>query len=251
VTGAGSAGEPLGTGAASAVVLASRGSHVFVADRDGDRANNTVSRIKGDGGRASAVVADVSLESDCLRLAQTAAKASSRVDILVNNAALSPFSLVENTSVTTWNEVMATNATAAMLMVKHCTPWFREGSAIINIAALAAFRPVLGKAAYIASKGALDALTRAFAIELGPRGVRANCVCPGQIWAPMVARKYATAPEATAAREERRHASVMNTEGTAWDVAALVAFLASADARWITGQTIFVDGGESLQSSKS
>src|SRR5262249_54859435 len=179
VTGAGSAGEPLGTGAACAVVLASRGSRVVVADNDETRADNTASLIRQAGGDASTVIADVSVEADCRRLVATAANGRRCIDFLINNAAFSPFAVLEEMSLELWSQAFATNATAAMLMVKHCTPLFREGSSIVNIAAVAAFRPVAGKAAYVASKGALDALTRAFAIELGPRGIRANCVCPG------------------------------------------------------------------------
>jgi NAD(P)-dependent dehydrogenase (short-subunit alcohol dehydrogenase family) len=115
------------------------------------------------------------------------------------------------------------------------------GGAIVNVSSIAALRP-RGLTAYSASKGAVIALTRAMAVDHGPDGMRVNCVAPGPVYTPMVYIRGMSAE----ARERRRKASVLGIEGTAWDVGHAVRFLLSEHARYITGQTLVVDGGATL-----
>jgi NAD(P)-dependent dehydrogenase (short-subunit alcohol dehydrogenase family) len=116
-----------------------------------------------------------------------------------------------------------------------------HGGAIVNIASISALRP-RGLTAYSASKGAVIALTRAMAVDHGPDNIRVNCVAPGPVYTPMV---YARGMS-TAAREQRRNASVLSREGTGWDIGHAVRFLLSNHAGYITGQTLIVDGGATL-----
>jgi NAD(P)-dependent dehydrogenase (short-subunit alcohol dehydrogenase family) len=115
------------------------------------------------------------------------------------------------------------------------------GGAIVNVSSISALRP-RGLTAYSTSKGAVIALTRAMAADHGRDGIRVNCVAPGPVYTPMVYQRGMSA----AARERRRQASVLGIEGTTWDVGHAVRFLLSAHARYITGQTLVVDGGATV-----
>ncbi len=115
------------------------------------------------------------------------------------------------------------------------------GGAIVNVSSISALRP-RGLTAYTTSKAAVIGLTRAMAVDHGPQGVRVNCVAPGPVYTPMV---YARGMS-DAARSGRTQASVLKTEGTGWDIGMAVRFLLSGQARYITGQTLVVDGGTTL-----
>jgi NAD(P)-dependent dehydrogenase (short-subunit alcohol dehydrogenase family) len=130
------------------------------------------------------------------------------------------------------------------LAAKHAIPAMiatAKGGAIVNIASISALRP-RGLTAYSASKGAVIALTRAMAVDHGPDNIRVNCVAPGPVYTPMV---YSAGMSAQS-RDQRRKASVLGREGTGWDIGHAVRFLLSDHARYITGQTLVVDGGATL-----
>jgi NAD(P)-dependent dehydrogenase (short-subunit alcohol dehydrogenase family) len=139
---------------------------------------------------------------------------------------------------------MQVNVDSMFLASRHAIPAMKEtagGGAIVNVSSIAALRP-RGLTAYSTSKGAVIALTRAMAVDHGPDGIRVNCVAPGPVYTPMVYSGQMTA----AGREARRKASVLGLEGTGWDIGRAVRFLLSAEARYITGQTLVVDGGATL-----
>jgi NAD(P)-dependent dehydrogenase (short-subunit alcohol dehydrogenase family) len=139
---------------------------------------------------------------------------------------------------------MEVNVDSMFLASKHAIPAMIEtagAGAIVNVASIAALRP-RGMTAYSVSKGAVIALTRAMAVDHGPQGIRVNCVAPGPVYTPMV---Y-TEGMSEAARARRRQASILGIEGTGWDVGYAVRFLLSDQARFITGQTLVVDGGVTL-----
>ena len=117
-----------------------------------------------------------------------------------------------------------------------------EGGAIVNVSSISALRP-RGLTAYTTSKGAVIALTRAMAVDHGPQGIRVNCVAPGPVYTPMVYERGMS----DAAREQRRKASLLGMEGTGWDVGMAIRFLMSSQARYVTGQTLVVDGGVTLK----
>jgi NAD(P)-dependent dehydrogenase (short-subunit alcohol dehydrogenase family) len=143
---------------------------------------------------------------------------------------------------------MRTNVDSMFLASKQAIPAMIEsggGGAIVNVSSISALRP-RGLTAYSASKGAVIALTRAMAVDHGPDGIRVNCIAPGPVYTPMVYR-HGMSDEA---REHRRQASVLGIEGTGWDIGHAVRFLLSDHARYITGQTLVVDGGATLVGPK-
>jgi NAD(P)-dependent dehydrogenase (short-subunit alcohol dehydrogenase family) len=143
-----------------------------------------------------------------------------------------------------WRRVMQVNVDSMFMASRHAIPAMKKtagGGAIVNVSSIAALRP-RGLTAYSTSKGAVIALTCAMAVDHGPDGIRVNCVAPGPVYTPMVYARQMT----PAAREARRNASVLGLEGTGWDIGRAVRFLLSAEARYITGQTLVVDGGATL-----
>ncbi len=169
-----------------------------------------------------------------------------RLDFLDNNVGIGSRGSVVEEDPETWRRVMQVNVEPMFLAAKHAIPAMiktAKRGAIVNISSISAIRP-RGLTAYSASKGAVIALTRAMAIDHAKDGIRVNCVAPGPVYTPMV-----YAPGMTpAAREQRRKASALGVEGTGWDIGMAVRFLLSDHARYITGQTLIVDGGVTLQS---
>ncbi len=244
VTGGGALGEGIGNGRAAAMLLARAGARVLVVDRKVDLARRTAEMIVAEGGASVALAADVTDEGDCRRMVEAALSEFGRVDLLDNNVGIGSNGSVVAEELDTWRRVMQVNVESMVLASRHAIPAMIKtagGGAIVNVASIAALRP-RGMTAYSTSKGAVIALTRAMAVDHGPDGIRVNCVAPGPVYTPMV-----VAPGMSAeARERRRKASVLGLEGTGWDVGLAVRFLLSDHARFITGQTLVVDGGATL-----
>ncbi|MDP6707356.1 MAG: glucose 1-dehydrogenase [Alphaproteobacteria bacterium] len=248
VTGGGSRDEGIGNGRAAAILLARAGARVLVVDQTTEAAALTVKMIEDEGGEASAFAADVTKSDDCKAMVAAAMDRYGRLDVLDNNVGISSRGSVVEEREEVWENLMKVNVTAMFLAAKHAVPAMIEsgdGGAIVNISSISALRP-RGLTAYTTTKGAVIALTRAMAIDHGPDGIRANCIAPGPVYTPMV---Y-TGGMSDEAREARRNASVMGMEGTGWDIGEAVLFLASARARFITGQTLVVDGGATLVGPK-
>lgn len=248
VTGGGSSGPGLGNGKAMSILFAREGARVAVLDRRVEAANETVRLIADEGGEAVAVAGDVTRADDCAAVVAEAVARWGGLDILINNVGVGgrPLSVVE-VSESEWDRIMAINTKGTMLASKYGIPAIAAsgGGAVVNISSVAAL--VAGNlTAYAASKGAIISLTRAMAGQHAPQGIRVNCVVPGQVWTPLVQALAPEGPQREALRERRRNSSLLKTEGTAWDVAYAALFLASEEARWITGQTIVVDAGRSL-----
>lgn len=244
VSGGGAAADGIGNGRAAALLLAEAGASVVVTDRKPALADRTAEMIEAAGGTALAVGADATSDDDCARVAQITAERFGGVDILVNNVGVGGNGSVVDTDLVQWQRVMHINVTSAMMMSRHLIPSMieRGGGSVVNISSVAAMRP-RGLTAYSTSKGAVITLTEAMAVDHGAQGVRVNCVAPGPVWTPMVGGNDMPAE----LRDKRRRASLLGIEGTAWDVAHAVRFLASAEARYITGQTLAVDGGVLLR----
>ena len=142
---------------------------------------------------------------------------------------------------------MQVNVETMFLLSKHAIPAMiktAKGGSIVNISSISALRP-RGLTTYSASKGAVIALSRAMAVDHGPDGIRVNCIAPGPVYTPMVYARGMT----PAARDQRRRASVLAREGTGWDIGHAALFLASDEARYITGVVLPVDGGVTLTSA--
>src|SRR5207248_7061606 len=231
-------------GRAAAILLARAGAKVLVVDIIREAAEQTVAMIHNEGGEAVPFVADVSDEAQCRALVETAVKQFGRLYLLDNNVGIGARGSVVDTPVTDWQRVMRINVESMFLVSRYAIPAMVEtagSGAIVNVSSISALRP-RGLTAYSTSKGAVIALTRAMAVDHGPEGIRVNCVAPGPVYTPMVYSRQMSA----AGREARRRASVLGIEGTGWDIGRAVRFLLSAEARYITGQTLVVDGGATL-----
>lgn len=244
VTGGGAAGDGIGNGRAAAILLARAGTRVLVVDREIELAERTVAMIAEEGGDAAAFAADVSEEAQAEAMVAAAVERFGRLDFLDNNVGIDARGSVLETDAPEWRRVMQINVETMYLASRHAIPAMIRtagGGAIVNISSISALRP-RGLTAYTTSKGAVIALTRAMAVDHGKDGIRVNCVAPGPVYTPMV---YASGMSASA-RDQRRRASVLGLEGTGWDVGHAVRFLLSSHARYITGQTLVVDGGATL-----
>lgn len=245
VTGGGAAGDGIGNGRASAILLARAGAKVLVVDRKVELAERTVEMIAAEGGEAAAMAANVIEEADCRAITEHAVERFGRLDLLDNNVGIGSRGSVVDEPAEAWRRVMQVNVESMFLVSKYAIPAMvasGDGGAIVNVASISALRP-RGLTSYSASKGAVIALTRAMAIDHGPQGIRVNCVAPGPMYTPMV---FAGGMSEDA-RRQRRGASILGIEGTGWDVGNAVRFLLSDQARYITGQTLVVDGGTTLR----
>ncbi len=242
VTGGGARGDGIGNGRAAAILLARAGAHVLVVDRDGKAAERTVALIaEHDGASAASLEADVAADEGCAAMVSAALERWGRVDVLDNNVGIGSRGSVVEETLERWDHVMRINVATMFLASKHAVPAMissGDGGAIVNVSSISALRP-RGLTAYSTSKGAVIALTRAMAVDHASDGIRVNCVAPGPVYTPMVS----AGGMSEEARERRRKASLLGIEGTGWDVGNAVCFLASARARYITGQVLVVDGG--------
>jgi len=233
--GGGRDGGPGTVGWAIARMFARHGASVAVLDRDPVAAERTVSQIERAGGRAVTVLADVSVDEECARAVSEARDALGGLDTLVNNvAAWSPAELFD-VEPAQFDELLTLNLKSAWQMTRHAAGVMATGGAIVNIASVAARR---AGTVYGLGKAALESLTGGAAYLLGERGIRINAVELGALWTTGVAENLPAE-----AREPRRKMSALQTEGDCWDAAAAVLFLASDQARWISGQVLSVDGG--------
>lgn len=235
--GGGRDGGPGTVGWAISRLFARHGAAVAVLDRDPVAAERTVSQIAGSGAQAIAVIADVTDDRDCARAVAEAHGALGGLDTLVNNvAAWSPAELFD-LEPEQFDELLALNLKTAWQMTRHAVDVMPAGGAIVNITSVAARR---AGTMYGLSKAALESMTGGAAYLLGERGIRINAVELGALWTAGVADNLP--PEA---REPRRKMAALQTEGDCWDAASAALFLASDQARWISGQVLSVDGGGS------
>tara|TARA_B100000809_G_scaffold79224_1_gene77253 strand:- start:13785 stop:14609 length:825 start_codon:yes stop_codon:yes gene_type:complete len=243
VTGGGARDDGIGNGRAAALLLADAGARVLVVDRSMSAAERTVEMITGTGGVAVAFNADVTVDADCEAMVAKAFALWGRLDVLDNNVGVGSRGTVVDESPTHWRRVMKINVESVFLASKIAIPAMIATGAgvIVNVSSIAAVRP-RGMTAYSTSKSAIIGLTQAMAVDHGPEGIRVNCVAPGPVFTPMVYQSGMSEK----ARDARVRASVLGIEGTGWDVGNAVRFLASERARYITGQTLIVDGGVTL-----
>jgi NAD(P)-dependent dehydrogenase (short-subunit alcohol dehydrogenase family) len=233
--GGGRDGGPGTIGWAVSRTFARHGARVAVLDRDPVAAERTVAQIRNAGGDAVAVIADVTSDKDCGRAVAEARNGLGGLDTLVNNvAAWSPAELFD-VEPDRFDELMTLNVKTAWLLTRQAIPAMADGGVIVNISSVAARR---AGTVYGLGKAALEAMTGGAAYLLGERGIRINAVELGALWTAGVAENLPAE-----AREPRRKMTALGTEGDCWDAAAAVLFLASDQARWISGQVLAVDGG--------
>jgi 3-oxoacyl-[acyl-carrier protein] reductase len=234
-------GAATGIGRATAELLAARGARVIAAGLQPERLDTTVQRITAAGGEALAVEADVSDPGQIAALAARARDAYGGAQILVNNAAIYPLGPWYEADAAQWDAVFATNVRGYFLLARAVRPQMLAagGGAIVNVASVTFYTGEALLVSYVASKGAVIGFTRALAREAGPEGIRVNAVAPGA---------FPTAATAIHADQEALWRGVLDAQslkrrGEPEDVARAIAFFASDDSGFVTGQTLLVDGG--------
>lgn len=245
-------GETIGNGRATAIVLAREGARLVIVDRDVDSAEATVKLIADEGGEASAYQADVTKEDEMRRLVEAAAERYGRIDILHNNVGASRGlgdAPVTEITEEVFDSILALNLKSFWLSCKYTLPHMREqgSGSIVNISSMAARHeyPLIG---YKTTKTAVIALTENVAAANAIYGIRCNAILPGKMNTPMAIEERVNQgrarEEVIAARD--RMVPLGRKMGTGWDVAYAALFLHSDEARFITGVSLPVDGGEAM-----
>jgi len=255
VVGAGQTpGDTIGNGRATAVLFAREGARVLLVDRSEDAARETAAQIEREGGGKSCEVfqADVTNEGECRAMSAACVDAFGRIDILHNNVGIgtgdgSATRLTEEA----WDRIMDVNLKSAFLTCKHVLPVMREqqSGCITNISSVAAVCST-NILAYKTSKAGLNALTHTIAMANARYGIRANAIMPGLMNTPMAIEGISAAvgmPKSDLIRARDAAVPLGGKMGSAWDVAYAALFLASDEARFITGVMLPVDGGQSAK----
>jgi NAD(P)-dependent dehydrogenase (short-subunit alcohol dehydrogenase family) len=250
VTGAGSRAPGIGNGRAAAILLAREGCKVALLDATRELGDATKEMIDAEGGTSMVVACNVADQASCAAALKAIVASWGRVDILVNNVGIGgPMGNAVDLDADAWDAAMRVNVTSMMLMAKYAIPEMRKqgAGAIINIASVDGLRGGNPSLFYTTSKGAVVQMTRAMAAHHGPEGIRVNCIAPGYVYTPMVSAK-GMEPEL---RDARRRNTLLQVEGTGWDVGSGVVYLASQQARWVTGVILPIDAGSTAGSIHS
>ncbi len=240
ITGAGS-----GIGREAAILFAAEGAKVLVADRDMAAAERVVAEIKNAGRVASPYRVDVTREAEVEAMIAACVAQFGRLDILVNNAGYGFAGTVVNTSEADWDALMAVNVKGVFFGCKHAIPVMEKqgGGAVVNTASTVSVVGITDRAAYVASKGAVAALTRAAALDHVHSNIRVNCVAPGTIESPYFTEIFRKSNDAAQLRRSLEERQAMNRLGQPIEIARAMLFLASDESSFCTGSMLTADGG--------
>lgn len=241
VTGAGA-----GIGAAAARSFAADGALVAV-NSVSDSAKEVADELTARGMRALFVRGDVSCPEQAARMVEQTAEAFGGIDVVVNCAGIVSGGNVEETDLEVWNRTMAVNATGTFLVCKYALPYLRRSKGVIvNVSSLVAVKGIANRAAYSASKGAVWSLSKAMAADYIGDGVRVNCVCPGTVLSPSLQSRIDSEADPEAAYRRFVARQAMGRLGTPEEIAVAILFAASAEAAFMNGTNIMIDGAASL-----
>lgn len=236
-------GASRGIGRATAVSLAQAGAQVLVHYGSGEaEAQAVVAEIRAAGGKAEKIMADLRAAGGPHALAdKVKAIIGGRLDVLVANAGISRAATIDQTTVEDFDDMFAVNVRAPFFLVQQLMPVMCQGSSVVLLSSLAAHAAVGTLSAYSATKGAIVTLVKHFAAALGERGIRVNAVAPG-----VVPTDMSSFARTDAGRDFTLGIQSLQRMAEPADIAAAIVFLASDDARWVTGDTLRVDGGSKL-----
>jgi len=240
ITGAGS-----GIGKASAVLFAEEGAKVVAVDWNRANGENTAAAIRDRGHEAVFCYADVSKREDAEAMVRTSVEKYGRLDVLFNNAAVQIMATLVDTTEENWDRIQSVNLKGVFLGCKYAIPAMVRsgGGSIINMASILGFVGDPDLAAYCAAKGGVMNLTRVAALTYGPQGIRANCICPGDVNTPMVEDYFNKAANPEQLRQEVSSKYALRRIAAPKEIAQAAMFLASDASSFITGSALVVDGG--------
>ena len=240
ITGGGS-----GIGRATCELFAREGARLAILDVDPRAAETTAEFARELKAEAIALNADVSISTDLRKAVDAAVERFDRIDVLVNNAGYGIRGTVVDTDEADWNRLIAVNLGGVFLGCKHVIPMMRRtgGGTIVNMASAVGLAGIADRAAYIASKGAVIALTRALAVDHADEGIRVNAVAPGPIETPYLRRVLSPGQDLPSLQADMAERALLGRVGTADEVAYAILYLASDESSYLTGVVLPVDGG--------
>ena len=243
-------GGASGIGEATARRLAEEGAHVAIADIDAERGCMVADEIRARGGRAVFVETHTEREPECVRFIRSARDEFGRVDVLVNNAGMRLYQTVVDASEESWDAILAVNVKGYAFCAKAAIPLMRQGGggSIVNVASIRSIVAGGNMVQYDTTKAAVAGLTRAMAQDHAADGIRVNAVCPGPIFTRFHERRAEAAGRThDDFRTEFGRGTMLGRPGTPGEVAACILFLASDDASYVTGASLYVDGGHTAR----
>ncbi|MEC7870867.1 MAG: SDR family oxidoreductase [Chloroflexota bacterium] len=243
VTGAGTRGEIAGTGQAASILMAREGAKILLCDIDIDRAEETLNVIEKEDGTGKIFIGDVTSEKDCEAMINESIKQFGKLDILFNNVGGPGSGMVTEIDEEDWHRSIDLNIKSAVMGSKYAIPAMEKsgGGSIINVSSIDGTQAGSTRnVPYSISKAAISHLSRIMAVHHGRQNIRVNCVAPGHVYGAFPNRFKKMEEDW---RDLRKKAGPLGTEGTAWDVGWAVVYLASDEAKWVTGVVLPVDAG--------
>jgi NAD(P)-dependent dehydrogenase (short-subunit alcohol dehydrogenase family) len=239
VTGASS-----GIGKATAIKLAQEDAKVALVARRAGELDEVVAGIRAGGGEAVAIPADVTRPDDCVHVVEETVEVFDGIDIVVNAAGIIDLGGIENTKLDDWDYMMNINVRAPFYLTQQALPYLVAAKGnVVHVSSVTGIRAFPGVLSYCVSKAAVTQLTYCSALELAPKGVRVNAVCPGVVKTELHLAGYMNEEQYAKFLEHSKTTHPLGRVGEAEEVASLIAFLASPQAGWITGAAVAIDGG--------